>query len=76
MTCRDVLELLSDHRTGGLPPETREAVARHLESCASCRAYADSYESTIAIARAAEREGDAPAPAALVDAILAARPRA
>ncbi len=71
MTCRDVLAFLSDYRTGDLPKETREAFDRHLGVCPSCRAYLDSYERTIALAKAAEDESDdEPAPPELEEAIL------
>jgi anti-sigma factor RsiW len=71
VTCRDVLAFLSDWLTGDLPHETREAFARHLEACASCRAYLDSYEKTIVLARAAGHEEPPPPPHALEEAILA-----
>jgi len=70
MTCREVLAFLSDYRSGDLPRRTREAFERHLAVCPSCRAYADSYEKTIALAKAALREADAPAPRELEEAIL------
>jgi anti-sigma factor RsiW len=73
VTCRDVHAFLSDWRTGGLPRETREAFALHLDACASCLAYVDSYEKTIALAkRAGFDDGDAATPPeALENAILA-----
>ena len=74
MTCREVLAFLSDYLTGNLPMETREVFVRHLAVCPSCRAYLDSYERTIALAKEAERgvEPSLP-PRRLVRAILAAR---
>jgi anti-sigma factor RsiW len=71
VTCRDVLGFLSDWLAGGLPDETRESFARHLEVCASCRAYLDSYEKTIVLARMAEHGEPPPPPRALEEAILA-----
>jgi anti-sigma factor RsiW len=71
VTCRDVHAFLSDWLTGDLPDGAREAFARHLEVCASCRAYLDSYERTIALARSASRDDDASAPRELEEAILA-----
>jgi anti-sigma factor RsiW len=62
MTCRDALAFLSDYRTGDLPRETREVFVRHLEVCPSCRAYLESYERTIALAKSAELGEDPPAP--------------
>ncbi len=71
MNCRDVHGFLSDFRTGDLPRGTREVFQRHLADCATCRAYVDSYEKTIALARAAERGGDDPPPPELEEEILA-----
>ena len=73
MTCRDVHAFLSDWLTGDLPHPTRDAFAGHLEGCASCRAYLDSYEKTRALVKRAEGEAVGPVPEALVRAILAAR---
>jgi anti-sigma factor RsiW len=70
VTCLDVHAFLSDWRTGALPDATRDAFARHLEGCANCRAYLDSYEKTIALARGAARDDDASAPRELEEAIL------
>jgi predicted anti-sigma-YlaC factor YlaD len=71
VTCRDVHAFLSDFLTGALAQETREIFVRHLEACASCRAYLDSYEKTVALARRAARDDDASAPRELEEAILA-----
>jgi predicted anti-sigma-YlaC factor YlaD len=75
VTCRDVHAFLSDWLTGDLPHGTREVFARHLEGCASCRAYLDSYEKTITLARAAGHDEPPPPPWALEEAILEARRR-
>ena len=73
MTCRDALAFLSDWLTGDLPEATREAFVRHLEDCASCRAYVDSYERTRELAKDAESDAAGRAPEPLVRAILATR---
>jgi len=71
VTCRDVLEFLSDYLTGDLPHGTREAFESHLDSCESCRAYLDSYEKTIALAQGAGcDQEEAQPPRELEDAIL------
>ena len=73
-TCREVLDFLGDYHAGELDPMRASAFERHLDRCASCRAYVDSYE------RVVEMEKDAFAeptlcdpPDELVDAILALR---
>lgn len=73
MTCRDVDALLSDYLTGELPHTERELFVRHRAACASCASYLDSYRTTIALARAAERDTLADVPEPLVRAILEAR---
>lgn len=73
MTCRDVHALLPDFRTGGLPRGTREAFVRHLAGCASCGAYVDSYDTTVALARDAMKDDSARAPRDLEGAILLSR---
>jgi anti-sigma factor RsiW len=73
VTCRDVHAFLSDWLTGDLPRNVRGVFARHLDACASCRAYLDSYEKTRELAKRAEGEAVGPVPEALVRAILAAR---
>jgi anti-sigma factor RsiW len=73
VTCRDVLAFLSDYVAGDLPRRTREVFASHLASCESCRAYLDSYRTTIELARAAADDAMPQPPQALVEAILASR---
>jgi anti-sigma factor RsiW len=75
MTCRELYGFLDEFLDGRLDALTRENFERHLERCAACRKYLATYQTTVAVARDAER-GDAPAredaPEALVQAILAA----
>jgi predicted anti-sigma-YlaC factor YlaD len=73
VTCERVHAFLSDWLTGDLPHAAREVFARHLEACASCRAYVSSYAKTRELAARAERETVGHVPEALVRAILDAR---
>jgi len=41
MNCHAVVELVTDYLENALPPETTEAVAHHLASCADCDRYLD-----------------------------------
>jgi len=50
ITCRELAEFLFDLVSGQLPVERRELVERHLLSCSSCAAYADSYRLTMTLA--------------------------
>lgn len=80
MTCREVVEFLSDHLEGRLPPRQRVAFEEHLATCPDCRTYVRTYAETVRLGKAAFRDPDGPLPADLpsdlVQAILAARTRA
>lgn len=47
LTCRDVVELLSDYLEGGLSASERERVEAHLQTCPECTAYLAQLRSTI-----------------------------
>lgn len=47
LTCREVVELLSDHLDGALPAGERARVAAHLEVCPQCRAHLNQLRATI-----------------------------
>lgn len=77
MKCSDLITtFLADYVEGTLPPGTRDDFEHHLDVCASCRAYLQTYRETIAMAAAA---GDPPrvdvqdVPEELVRAILDVR---
>lgn len=77
MKCADLITtFLAEYVDGTLPPDTRADFEHHLDVCASCRAYLQTYRETIAMAAAA---GNAPrvdvqdVPEDLVRAILAVR---
>jgi predicted anti-sigma-YlaC factor YlaD len=50
MTCRELIERLLDYVEGSAP---REEFEDHLARCSSCRAYLQSYLTTIRLARGA-----------------------
>lgn len=61
LTCREVVELLSDYLDGALAPLERARVAEHLEMCPECTAYLAQLRTTIgALGRL--REQDIPTP--------------
>jgi len=43
MRCEDVTGSLLEYDGGELPPQSRGQVERHLEACATCAAYANTY---------------------------------
>lgn len=77
MKCSDLITtFLVEYVEGTLPPDTLADFEHHLDVCASCVAYLNTYRETIAMAAAA---GTAPrldvedVPEELVQAILDVR---
>jgi len=76
MTCREVIDFLLEYVDGELPAESRAVFERHLAACPECREYLATYQTTIALGRAACQSADAEfadPPAELISAILASR---
>lgn len=55
MTCRDVIDLLSDYLEDELTPEVAADLERHLADCVPCRAYLATYRRTRALGAQAAR---------------------
>ena len=49
--CRQIAELLGDYLDGSLPPETRELIDFHIDGCAPCVAFLNTYRGTVDAAR-------------------------
>ena len=47
LTCREVVELLTDYLEGVLPRPERERVEAHLQTCPDCTAYVEQVHTTI-----------------------------
>jgi len=79
LTCREVVEFLSDYLDHALAPAQHHAFEHHLAACDACVVYVRSYEQTVRLGKAAFDDLDAAAderlPPGLVDAIVAARRR-
>jgi anti-sigma factor RsiW len=72
ITCRQLIGFIGDYVSGELDDFSRGELERHLERCASCRAYLDSYRQTMTLVRATAAD-DVPAddvPEELVEVIL------
>ena len=69
MSCRDLVELITDYLEGAMPLRERLRVRLHLLQCAGCRAYLEQMRATVR-ATGALREEDVPAEAR--DALMAA----
>ena len=46
MSCRELVELVTDYLDGALPPDRRAEVAAHFAECADCRRYLDQLQLT------------------------------
>jgi anti-sigma factor RsiW len=75
MTCRDIIEFLTEYTAGKVPPEERAIFEEHLALCPPCVAYLRNYQATVQLEKAAlcTPEKADPMPEELVAAILAAR---
>lgn len=73
MTCRQLIDFLTDYVDGDLPAEQRRQFDAHLEECGECRRYVTQFTSTVKLTHAAAAE-DVPEalPPELVKAILRA----
>lgn len=49
--CRQIAELLADYLEGTLPRHTVELLEWHIEGCAPCVAFVNTYRGTIDAAR-------------------------
>ena len=49
--CRQIAELLGDYLDGSLPRETHELIDFHIDGCAPCVAFLNTYRGTVDAAR-------------------------
>ena len=69
LTCRQVVELLSDYIDGVLDDEQRDELERHLVACEGCLAYLDQLRAVTRVAGSLQVD-DVPVP--MMDALLEA----
>jgi predicted anti-sigma-YlaC factor YlaD len=55
MECRRIAELLGDYLDGTVAKEVRELIEWHIESCAPCVAFVNTYRGTIDAAKKLEK---------------------
>lgn len=74
MTCRELIEFLSDYAEDALPASTRVEFDEHLKECSACRRYLDQFKKTVEVTRdvAVNEDSLPPLPPELVDAIVKA----
>jgi predicted anti-sigma-YlaC factor YlaD len=51
LECRQIAELLGDYLDGSLPRETRELIDFHIDGCAPCVAFLNTYRGTVDVTR-------------------------
>jgi len=59
MDCRKIADLLSDYLEGTLPRRTAELLEWHIDGCAPCVAFVNTYRGTLNATRAV-RDVDIP----------------
>ena len=62
LTCRELVEIVTDYFEGRLPPDDRLRFDEHLLDCPGCANYVEQMRETIRLTGVL-REGDVPAPA-------------
>jgi anti-sigma factor RsiW len=66
--CRQIAELLGDYLEGSLPSATRELIDFHIDGCAPCVAFLNTYRGTVDATR---KLAEVPIPAELKKRLLA-----
>jgi predicted anti-sigma-YlaC factor YlaD len=49
ITCRELVEVITDFLEGALPVEQRDLVERHLAMCTWCETYLDQMQHTLTL---------------------------
>jgi anti-sigma factor RsiW len=72
LTCRELVELVTDYLEGALSPDERRRFEGHLGTCSVCPRYVDQLRTTIRVlGRLGEDDVPEPARNALLDAFRA-----
>lgn len=66
--CRQIADLLGDYLEGSLPRSTHELIDFHIDGCAPCVAFLNTYRGTV---EAARKVADIPIPPELKKRLLA-----
>jgi anti-sigma factor RsiW len=72
LTCRELVELVTDNLEGALSPDERRRFERHLGTCSVCLRYVEQLRATVRVlGRRGEDDVPAPVLRALLDAFRA-----
>jgi anti-sigma factor RsiW len=47
LTCKEVVEIITDYLEGSMNPEDRRRFEAHLQACSGCRTYLEQMRQTI-----------------------------
>ena len=56
LSCREVVELVTEYLEGALPPDVRRRFEEHLAGCDGCTAYLEQMRETIRVVGALSEE--------------------
>ena len=56
LTCRELVELVTDYLAGDLPPEEGARLEAHLEGCEPCRRFVEQMRETVRLAGLVRRD--------------------
>jgi anti-sigma factor RsiW len=68
LTCRELVELVTDYLDGAVPDAERVRFETHMASCEGCDRYVEQIRTTIALTREARALEERPELTALLDA--------
>ena len=60
MTCRELVQLITDYLEGGLSARDRRRFSRHVRSCDGCTTYVEQMRETISVTGALAAEDLSP----------------
>lgn len=60
LTCKELVEIVTDYLEGALSPRDRARFESHLEVCPGCRYYLDQIRQTIRLSGALQEESISP----------------
>ena len=75
LTCRELVELVTDYLEGALPARERERFEAHMAACEGCDRYVEQIGAAVELTRRTRALEERPEIAALLEAFRGYRPR-